>query len=108
MAEQDQNIHNFINHQIQRTPNQPMEEKELDFDSLLPKINAMTKGFATMQKRFKKLERVNDSLTHFNESFGSFLYGMAVNDSIVQWPGVHLSKLNFWTIMLKRFIYIYF
>lgn len=68
-----------------------MESKESTFECLDGKMNNMAKGFATMQRRFNKLERVNNALTHFNKSFGSFLYGLSVNDSIIQWPGVIIS-----------------
>lgn len=71
-----------------------MESKESTFECLDGKINNMARGFATMQKRFKKLERVNNALTHFNKSFGSFLYGLSVNDSSIQWPGVIISTLS--------------
>lgn len=71
-----------------------MESKESTFECLDGKINNTARGFATMQKRFKKLERVNNALTHFNKSFGSFLYGLSVNDSSIQWPGAPTPELQ--------------
>lgn len=42
-----------------------------------------------MERRFEKLNRVNDDLVKFNDAFSAFLYGIVVNDTRIDWDQVH-------------------
>lgn len=52
-------------------------------------LEAINKSFATMERRFEKLNRVNDDLVKFNDAFSAFLYGIVVNDTRIDWDQVH-------------------
>jgi hypothetical protein len=68
-----------------RSPNgQPNTSIEI----LTPSIKAISDSFKEMHTQFESLKRVNDSLVNFNKAFGSFLFGMAANDTTLQWKQV--------------------
>ncbi|KAG2194331.1 hypothetical protein INT47_000258 [Mucor saturninus] len=61
------------------------QQPDHKFDTLIPAIGKITTEFQTLSRRMAKLEQMNNSMLAFNESFGSFLYGLTVADQVTQW-----------------------
>ncbi|CEP19678.1 hypothetical protein [Parasitella parasitica] len=55
------------------------------FDSLIPSIQKISNSFSDMHLQFEKIQRVNQSLVNFNNSFSAFLFGIAANDTTIRW-----------------------
>lgn len=64
------------------------QQPDHKFDSLIPAITKVTTEFQTLGRRMAKLEQMNNSMLAFNESFGSFLYGLAIADQTTKWTKV--------------------
>ncbi|KAI8334884.1 hypothetical protein BD560DRAFT_38979 [Blakeslea trispora] len=52
---------------------------------LCSSVKSITHGFQRMTHNLENLNRINDSLDAFNRSFGSFLLGLAINDTTIDW-----------------------
>ncbi|KAI9271126.1 hypothetical protein EDC94DRAFT_597258 [Helicostylum pulchrum] len=55
------------------------------FADLTKPLVAINKSFSTMQRRFEKLNQVNNELVKFNDAFSAFLYGITVTNTAVEW-----------------------
>lgn len=80
--EDKSNVNNSHHHRA------PHVQPDSSIDIFVPSIKAIAGSFEDMHTQFQSLKRVNDSLASFNQAFGSFLFGMAANDTTLQWKEV--------------------
>lgn len=58
------------------------------FDTLEPAFAELSDSMADLEANFMHLQLMHESLSRFNESFASFLYGMNMNAFCVDFPEV--------------------
>ncbi|ORX57499.1 hypothetical protein DM01DRAFT_1334116 [Hesseltinella vesiculosa] len=55
-------------------------------ERLTRSLTHLNTAFQTMNEQFRSMRKVDNSLSHFNNAFGAFLFGLAANASVVQFP----------------------
>ena len=55
---------------------------------LLPRIRELTDAIMTLENNFSRLNEIHNSLVDFNESFGSFIYGLLCTTTCSHFSGV--------------------
>lgn len=73
---------------MQNSTNGNSQRPPIDLDDLHDSLKLTRDHLKKLNKNFVNLKRVNDSLVDFNDAFGAFLFGMAANDSTVEWNDV--------------------
>lgn len=61
---------------------------QFPLDSLEPAFAELSDSMADMEANFMHLQLMHESLSRFNESFASFLYGLNMNAFCVDFPEV--------------------
>ena len=61
----------------------------LPLEFLEPAFAELSDSMADLEANFMHLQLMHESLSRFNESFASFLYGMNMNAFCVDFPEVH-------------------
>ena len=61
---------------------------DFPLDSLEPAFAELSDSMADLEANFMHLQLMHESLSRFNESFASFLYGMNMNAFCVDFPEV--------------------
>ena len=61
---------------------------ECPLESLEPAFAELSDSMADLEANFMHLQLMHESLSRFNESFASFLYGMNMNAFCVDFPEV--------------------
>lgn len=61
---------------------------EFPLESLEPAFAELSDSMADLEANFMHLQLMHESLSRFNESFASFLYGMNMNAFCVDFPEV--------------------
>lgn len=61
---------------------------EFPLDSLEPAFAELSDSMADLEANFMHLQLMHESLSRFNESFASFLYGLNMNAFCVDFPEV--------------------
>ena len=64
---------------------------EFPLESLEPAFAELSDSMADLEANFMHLQLMHESLSRFNESFASFLYGMNMNAFCVDFPEVRIS-----------------
>lgn len=67
-------------------------------ESLEPGFAELSDSMADLEANFMHLQLMHESLSRFNESFASFLYGMNMNAFCVDFPEVNLTKDHYMCI----------
>ncbi|KAL1922593.1 uncharacterized protein VTP21DRAFT_10132 [Calcarisporiella thermophila] len=75
---------------LQLSPLSPSDQSEQPSPPSLVKleqpIEEIVESFQALCENFESLKQVHDSLIGFNEAFGSFLFGIRMNEHCIEWP----------------------
>lgn len=76
---------------------------DFPLESLEPAFAEFSDSMADLEANFMHLQLMHESLSRFNESFASFLYGLNMNAFCVDFPEVNWRKFRAWAMLTKDF-----
>lgn len=74
------------------TPTHPPSGYTNPLSTLEPSLGELADGMADLEANFVHLQLMHESLSRFNESFASFLYGLNVNAFCVDFPEAPVAE----------------
>lgn len=77
---------------------------EFPLDALEPGLAELSDSMADLEANFMHLQLMHESLSRFNESFASFLYGLNMNAFCVDFPEVSWALLGSVIDLITRLV----